>query len=276
MTLSLATSAIFLLGACLAAFGLLTRLFPCNPGQASILSGPIVTDLVYAALGVLYAGLIPAGIALMMGALFGADAPRALAQVRAGYGWLAGLPLWVQVAVLLAATDLVQYWLHRVFHGRAFWGFHEIHHGAEEVNWTTAFRIHPVNYLLYNTALAIGARLAGFSPEAFLFAAPIAFFSAAVAHANLSWTFGPLRYVIASPVFHRWHHSDSPETRDHNFAPMFPVWDLLFGTFHMPRGQRPAGYGVEGSPRDVPSQLWRPFSPWAAWLAKRPIRRRFV
>ena len=274
MTLSLAIPALLLLSACLMGFGLLSRLFPCNPGQASVLSRPIATDLAYAALGLLYAGLIPAGVSAMIGALFGPDAPRAMAQVRAGYGVLFGLPLWLQVIVLLTATDFVQYWLHRVFHGRALWGFHEIHHGAEEVNWTTAFRIHPINYLLYNTALAIGARLAGFSPGAFLLAAPIAFFSAAVAHANLNWTFGPLRYVVASPMFHRWHHTDSPETRDRNFAPMFPVWDLLFGTFHMPAGERPAGYGVEGSPRNIACQLWRPFRGRAAYLAMRPLRRR--
>jgi sterol desaturase/sphingolipid hydroxylase (fatty acid hydroxylase superfamily) len=268
MTLPLALSAAALLAACLVGFGLLGRLSPCNPGEARFLSRPMATDLAYGALGLLYAGLVPAGVALLVAAVSGSDAPQALAQVRAGYGWLGRLPLWLQVLVLLMATDLVQYWLHRVFHGRALWGFHEIHHGAEQVNWTTAFRIHPVNYLIYNTSLAIAARLAGFSPQAFLLAAPIAFFSAAIAHANLDWTFGPLRFVVASPVFHRWHHTSSPETRERNFAPMFPVWDLMFGTFHMPAGQRPSGYGVPGSPRDIPSQLWRPFRPWAAVLTR--------
>ena len=61
------------------------------------------------------------------------------------------------------------------------------------------------------------------------------FFSGAWTHANLDWTFGPLRYVIASPVFHRWHHSADAASRETNYAPMFPVWDLMFGTFHMPR-----------------------------------------
>jgi sterol desaturase/sphingolipid hydroxylase (fatty acid hydroxylase superfamily) len=276
MTLSLALPAVTMLAVCLLGFGLLSRLFPCNPGQASYLSKSIATDLVYGALGLLYAGLVPAGVALVIGAVFHADAPQALARVHAGYGWLAALPLWLQVLVLLMATDFVQYWLHRALHGRSLWGFHEIHHGAEEVNWTTAFRIHPINYLLYNTTLAIAARLVGFSPLAFLLAAPIAFVSATVAHANLNWTFGPLRWVIASPVFHRWHHTVSEETRDRNFAPMFPVWDLMFGTFHMPAGERPSGYGVDGSPRGIPAQLWRPFHSWAAWLFRRPVRGRIA
>ena len=274
MTLPLALSAVTLLAVCLAGFGLLARLWPCNPGQRSFLSGSIATDLVYGAFGVLYAGLVPVGVALAVGLVAGPDTPRALVEVRAGYGWLVSLPLWLEVLLLLSATDFAQYWLHRLFHGRALWGFHEIHHGVEEVNWTTAFRFHPVNYLLYSTSLAIAARLAGFSPVAFLLAAPITFISAAIAHANLNWTFGPLRYVIASPVFHRWHHTDAPATRERNFAPMFPIWDLLFGTFHMPAGERPSEYGVPGAPRGIPAQLWRPFRPWAAFLARRPMRGR--
>ncbi len=35
-------------------------------------------------------------------------------------------------------------------------------------------------------------------------------------HANLNWTFGPLRHVLVSPVFHRWHHDE--KTYDRNFA----------------------------------------------------------
>ncbi len=71
-------------------------------------------------------------------------------------------------------------------------------------------------------------------------------------------------------MFHRWHHTASPETRDRNFAPMFPVWDLMFGTFFMPAGRRPEGYGVEGAPEDIVGQLWRPFVPLATRLSVAP------
>ena len=40
-----------------------------------------------------------------------------------------------------------------------------------------------------------------------LLVGPFNIFHSAFVHANLNWTFGPLRYVISSPVFHRWHHS---------------------------------------------------------------------
>ena len=39
-----------------------------------------------------------------------------------------------------------------------------------------------------------------------------------------------MRWVLASPAFHRVHHSPDPRLYDTNFAGTFPVWDLLFGT----------------------------------------------
>ena len=57
-------------------------------------------------------------------------------------------------------------------------------------------------------------------------------------HANVPWTFGPLRYAIASPAFHAWHHASEERGRDKNFAALFPIWDLAFGTYYLPREQR--------------------------------------
>ena len=37
-----------------------------------------------------------------------------------------------QAALALVAMDVVQYWLHRAFHGRALWPFHAVHHSAED------------------------------------------------------------------------------------------------------------------------------------------------
>jgi sterol desaturase/sphingolipid hydroxylase (fatty acid hydroxylase superfamily) len=47
--------------------------------------------------------------------------------------------------------------------------------------------------------------------------------------------------VIATPVFHRWHHTAAERGGEKNFAATFPVLDLIFGTFHMPAGEKPDG-----------------------------------
>ena len=61
----------------------------------------------------------------------------------------------------------------------------------------------------------------------------IPFFSlyAILLHANVSWSFGPLRYVLASPRFHRWHHTIEAEARDKNFAGIFAFIDLAVEAF---------------------------------------------
>ena len=83
----------------------------------------------------------------------------------------------------------------------------------------------------------------------------------AMVHANLNWTFGPLRYVFASPVFHRWHHVAEGEGINKNFASTFPILDLIFGTFYMPAGQLPAnfGNGEDAFPEGFWGQLIYPF-----------------
>jgi sterol desaturase/sphingolipid hydroxylase (fatty acid hydroxylase superfamily) len=80
-------------------------------------------------------------------------------------------------------------------------------------------------------------------------------------HANLNWTLGPFRYVIATPVFHRWHHTPVGDGGNTNFAGTFPIWDILFGTFRMPEGQLPENYGKDESamPSGIVGQLAFPF-----------------
>ncbi len=245
-------------GACCLVFGLLSRRFPCNPGQPSFVNRESPDDLLYYLTGVLfYTGLsLAIAVWLVQAAGGGAGAARA---VKAGYGWLPRLPLIVQVLIILVITDVAQYWLHRLFHGHALWPFHAVHHSARQPDWSTTFRVHPVNQLLYNTGVGVLTQLMGFPPPVFIIIAPLNLALGAMVHANLDWTFGPFRYVLASPVFHRWHHSLDPAARDKNFSPTFPVWDLMFGTFHMPAGQLPKDYGADGAPEHFLGQMAYPF-----------------
>jgi sterol desaturase/sphingolipid hydroxylase (fatty acid hydroxylase superfamily) len=256
MVVSQALSLAALLASCFVVFGVLGRLFPCNPGRPLFFSRSIGLDLSYCVLGLFYAGVGP-----LAAAAFSASSAGPYVRNLAG-AQLEGLPTLAQLAILLAATDFAQYWLHRGFHDRRLWPFHAVHHSAPDVNWTTTFRTHPVNFLALNASLGVLAKALGFSELTLLIAAPIFFFSGALTHANLNWTFGPFRYVAASPVFHRWHHGADAACQAKNFAPMFPVWDLMFGTFHMPRGRLPDAFGAEGVPEGLLGQLAYPFSGW--------------
>src|SRR5262249_31012579 len=68
------------------------------------------------------------------------------------------------------------------------------------------------------------------------------------------------RYVIASPTFHRWHHTSEAHGLDKNFAGLLPIWDLAFGTFYMPAGELPCEFGIrEAIPDTLLGQLAWPF-----------------
>ena len=221
------------------AFGALARLTPCNPGQrafASPRAGRQRALLVHrrrcstAALSIYTYARAPA--CCSTGA-----APAATAAILGGYGWAAHLPLVAQAALALVAMDSCSTGCTALFHGRTLWPFHAIHHSAEALDWTTTYRIHPVNFAVYSAGALALVKLVGFSPAAFLIMGPFNLVFGAMVHANLNWTFGPLRYVIASPVYHRWHHVKDPAVHDRNFAPTFPVLDLMFGTYYMPQGR---------------------------------------
>ena len=250
---------------CFLAFSFLARLAPCNPAQPRFDWAELRDDAIYYLISVLLYGGV--AIWLMRTSVSLADPAHAAAHVKsieAGYGVLASLPVAAQALLVLIITDICQYWLHRLLHGRALWPFHAVHHSSTHVDWHTTWRVHPVNFLIYSAAVAALVRGLGFSPLVYVVLAPFNIFMGAFVHANLNWSLGPLKYVIAGPVFHRWHHSDDPAVRDKNFAPTFPVLDLLFGTFHMPRGEAPQSYGAQGVPDNIVGQMIYPFATIAA------------
>jgi sterol desaturase/sphingolipid hydroxylase (fatty acid hydroxylase superfamily) len=175
--------------------------------------------------------------------------------------WFETQPFLLQLAELLVLADLLGYAAHRLFHGATLWRFHAIHHSSEDLDWLAATRLHPVNEIGTRLMQIVPLYLLGFRGKPLAALVPVLTFYALFIHANLRWDFGPLRYVIASPVFHRWHHTSEEEGLDRNFAGMFPWIDALFGTLYMPRGVQPQRFGVTGErvPATLLAQLAYPF-----------------
>jgi sterol desaturase/sphingolipid hydroxylase (fatty acid hydroxylase superfamily) len=166
----------------------------------------------------------------------------------------ASAPLWLQAVTVLLVGDLIGYWSHRLFHGRRLWPFHAVHHSSTQVDWLSSVRLHPVNDVVSKLLQAVPFVLLGFHPGVVAAYVPFLTFHAILLHANVPWTFGPLRYVVSSPAFHRWHHTTQEEGLDKNFAGLFPFIDMLFGTFYMPNGRQPERFGILGPP--VPAGLF--------------------
>jgi sterol desaturase/sphingolipid hydroxylase (fatty acid hydroxylase superfamily) len=195
------------------------------------------------------------------------------AQQYRGFGPVAAQPLWLQAIEIYLLADFMGYWLHRLFHTGAWWPFHAVHHSSEELDWLSSVRVHPVNEAVNNIAPVVPLLFLGFNPTVTAGVAGFLTFYAIFLHADVDWDFGPLRSVIATPVFHRWHHSKDSAAIDKNFAGLLPVWDILFGTYYMPRDRMPCDFGV---PEKVPTgyfeQLWHPFAGWFKRKGPPPLR----
>jgi sterol desaturase/sphingolipid hydroxylase (fatty acid hydroxylase superfamily) len=163
-----------------------------------------------------------------------------------GWGPIGRQPLWLQAGEALMLADLIFYWTHRMFHTTRLWPFHAVHHSSERLDWLSSMRFHPVNDVVSRVAQAVPLVLLGFAPLAVVCAIPVVVVFIVVAHADVPWTWGPLKHVLVSPVYHHWHHSAEPEAVDKNFAGVFPLWDRLFGTRYMPADRRPSAYGLTG------------------------------
>jgi sterol desaturase/sphingolipid hydroxylase (fatty acid hydroxylase superfamily) len=236
----------------------------CNPGKVWWRNRGLLVDVCYWLTLQCLAPYLRMGllIAIATLALTFTSTTEIDDYIHHGRGPVAALSFWSQVAFYLLASDFLLYWSHRLFHGASLWRYHAIHHSAEDVDWTTAYRFHPIN-ICFGTYLADVIMLyVGVSPAVLLYLVPFQTMLALFVHANLNWTLGPLKYVVATPVFHRWHHTQPDEGGNRNFAPTFPFWDVLFSTFYMPRGRLPARYGVDDPmfPPGFVRQLAYPFT----------------
>jgi sterol desaturase/sphingolipid hydroxylase (fatty acid hydroxylase superfamily) len=235
-----------------AVFTILTWFWACNPGQAWWHKRDLVTDLCYWFFIPVITRFLRIGMLIICAALlFGITTGEGLVVFYDnGHGPLASLPLAVQMIIFLIGEDIILYWTHRFFHGARMWRYHAVHHSSEELEWISAARFHPVNLFLGSVTADV------------VVLGPLTIAHSAFVHANLDWTLGPFKYVIAGPVFHRWHHTAADRGGEKNFAATFPILDVLFGTFYMPEGKLPDQYGIAEReyPTTFPGQLVRPFT----------------
>ena len=190
-------------------FTVLSHFWACNPGAPWWRKRELVTDICYWFFVPVFARVFRIGLLVLgAGLLFNInDADGLIAFYDNGHGPLSQLPLWVQAVLFLVASDFMLYWLHRMFHGGGFWKYHAIHHSSEDLEWISAARFHPVNLFIGTILVDVILLMAGISPNIMLWVGPFTTFHSAFVHANLNWTLGPFKYVLATPVFHRWHHT---------------------------------------------------------------------
>lgn len=252
----------------------LERAFPARdatgvPFRTRLFARERLTDVAYVAfhalVGKRIVGLV--GVAAVVAFVVAFRLPHDPARLTAAWhreARLAGLPVLVQVPLALVFADLAGYWAHRALHHGRLWRLHAVHHSPRALDWLAGARNHPLGEAFSTGVVAAALLLVGFDPRVLAVTAPLRLY-ALVLHANVCFGSSHLRYVVATPLFHRWHHahpSALPErlASGANFAGLLPVWDLLFGTFHCARGAQPPAFGTDAPvPARFFAQLAFPF-----------------
>jgi len=120
------------------------------------------------------------------------------------------------------------------------------------MDWLAGSRLHLLDIVVTRGLSFVPLYVLGFAQAPVFAYVLFVSFQAVLIHANVRWRFGPLRWVLATPQYHHWHHAVEPV--DVNFAVHLPVIDALFGTLYLPADRWPSAYGVSGNP--VPDGYW--------------------
>lgn len=236
-----------------AVFVPLERLFALRKEQR-ILRANWSLDLIYTFVN---GALISVGIMLLVLLAGSISAHVVPERLRAA---VSSQPLVIQFIEAVVTADLMFYAAHRLFHTVPFlWKFHAVHHSIQEMDWLAAARVHPFDQIVTKGASILPLFALGFSDPVIVAHAVIYSWHAYLLHSNVRINFGLLKWLIASPEYHHWHHANQREAYDKNYAAQLSILDRLFRTLYLPQGKRPEKYGIDlPVPRGYLSQLISP------------------
>ncbi len=189
--------------------------------------------------------------------------------------WLNDAPF-LSFLFYLVLLDFVAYWLHRWQHRfNWWWSLHALHHAQRQMSFWSDNRNHLLDVLLIDAVFALLALVIGVPPAQFVAVVVASRVVESLSHANLRVDFGRVgEYLLVSPRFHRVHHAiglgHEGRTMGCNFAVLFPVWDVLFGTANFEPVFPATGVRDQLNGRDYGETFWR-----QQWLGiKRLLRLR--
>ena len=149
--------------------------------------------------------------------------------------------------VYFALYDFAAYWVHRAQHRFSWWwALHSLHHSQRRMTVWSDDRNHILDDLLVTIVLVVFAQFVGVQPDDYVLILVVGRLIESWSHANVDMSFGRIgQKLIVGPRFHRLHHAlagpNEAHIHDHNFAPVLPIWDILFGTAIYDGKHRPTG-----------------------------------
>jgi sterol desaturase/sphingolipid hydroxylase (fatty acid hydroxylase superfamily) len=163
------------------------------------------------------------------------------------------LPPLAALALYVVVRDLGQWLRHVAMHKLPIlWSFHKVHHANTSLSIFADYRLHLVEVALGSLVTLFTLMLTGYPVEYAFIAISLEESVGMFNHSNLRLHYGRvLSRIVTSPQNHRVHHSRERTHLDatgdaHNFAVLFPVWDIIAGSYYARIDDFPAATGVEG------------------------------
>jgi sterol desaturase/sphingolipid hydroxylase (fatty acid hydroxylase superfamily) len=171
------------------------------------------------------------------------------------------LPAIIRFALVILAAYAVEYASHRAYHEvPLLWRIHAVHHSPEYMDWLSGSRLHFLEPLVTRALVLVPIVLLGFPQDTIFTYLIFISVQSVLIHSNIKMKVGWLRYVIVTPQFHHWHHASDAEAIDKNYAAHTPLFDMFFGSWHLPKDRWPVKYGtVKPIPGGMIGQFLHPF-----------------
>jgi sterol desaturase/sphingolipid hydroxylase (fatty acid hydroxylase superfamily) len=168
-------------------------------------------------------------------------------------------PLWLSAPLLVISLDLCEYLYHRAQHAIPWlWRRHALHHSDPCVTATTTER-HWWGDLVLKAVLFVTPLAVVLQPSALDYSIYAAIsFNHYFVHANLRVDYGRWSWVLNSPAYHRLHHAREARHYGANYAALFPIFDVILGSY-----RRAPGFvetGLENEPRSIVQALAWPYA----------------
>lgn len=165
-------------------------------------------------------------------------------------GPASGLPIALQIVMMLVIFEACHYTLHRAMHeGRSslnswLWQVHAPHHLPDKLYVLMHVVGHPINQiLLQSLVIVLPIWLMGYDQHAVAGFVMINGMHGLISHFNVDVRMGWMNYIFVGTELHRYHHS--ADMRDaKNFGATLSIFDQMFGTFVYRPGVPPVALGA--------------------------------
>lgn len=173
---------------------------------------------------------------------------------------LAQWPFWIGAALYVLISDFLEFAYHIAQHRVPWlWNMHALHHSDPDMSAQTTDRHFWGDHVIKGlTIWPLCALITGPSAGLIVVHQLLSFYNYLI-HARLRIDFGRWSWLLNCPAYHRQHHSRLIDHHNTNFAALFPIWDVVLGTYRRPTGWPPSG--LDGrAPQSIRDLLFWPWS----------------